>query len=857
MNPSLRKTARNFLAANLCALIPLWLAVFAGMPDQVRVHLRVKGKKPVLLSTHVVTLNGKDMGAGKGGRVWGFTLPDGTTWGELEFSLPGDLGPESVRRVEWRKWGAFALAKKGKGLVPTDAGSNRHAFPDLRFDSAGFASAGWAAGVLGAEGLLLVLSWVSARRRREESAKSLLPGVLGVALALAFLLEVALPLQSYLANRSAFPFTAAELGREMAVRFALSAGLGTLALLVLARCFGRWVLAPVLAFSVCAYLESGVLSIGLPDMKGDWTFFENPGRACWDGAVWLGVFAAFGGLHPVLKRRYGTAALCAAALFGSSLLDVRVEPRADGSRLIVRDFSPIEEVVRGVKYAPSGNVMVFVVDSLERGVAHAIMEDPADGPELKERFRGFTEYLDNVGSGVNSLTAVVNMLTGDYPESASMFDYFASPYSDRSVLKDFLEEGYEIAMATTSHGYGYSTRGAGGGGAGRRGRCFEAPSTAGNAWTLAGFDRFRCLPFAFKAPYAERVERNEPVGHFSDREWVVYPILRDAEVLPGGRGTFLFVHTAGVHIPVLVDRTGALLPSGGTSDQACAEMGIYLMKQLGALFDAYRAKGIYDSSTIVVMADHGPHGWRPSVPGELPAKARPFLWIKPAGSAHGFRSSLLPTCHARLAAMLRAASRKVLTEGEIEALMQADTRRCLLLWGGIGPEWDDLVVDREGNVTAHSGVLGQASGSMKPAALARRHSLSCTDLGRTELDIVFRGVSFWPRPKWQGSVPGMSFRLRAPDAGKTYRLTLDLLCHASGKDLADAVVEWRQPAFRETWETHPALRKMEFVLHGLKPEPDGTIEVEFRRGATLAADVEFRELMLEEEPKTGAAPHGE
>ena len=125
------------------------------------------------------------------------------------------------------------------------------------------------------------------------------------------------------------------------------------------------------------------------------------------------------------------------------------------------------------------------------------------------------------------------------------------------------------------------------------------------------------------------------------------------------------------------------------------------------------------------------------------------------------------------------------------------------------------------------------------------------------MDIVFRGVEFWPRPKWHAAVPGMSFFLRAPDPGKTYRVTLNLFCHASGKELADAVVECRQPAFRETWEAHPVLRKWELVLSGLKPEPDGKIEIEFRRGPTLKADVEFRQLMLEEEPEGGASGDGE
>jgi hypothetical protein len=851
MKSLLFKTIRNFLVANLCVVAPLWMALFGGMPGQVRVQLRVDGRKPVLLLAQATTLTGTDLGVKRGGRVWGFSLRDDTAWEDLEFSLPGDLGPESVRRVEWRKWRAFVLRKDGGGLVQTNARANRYAFPDPRFDSAGFASAGWAAAVLGMELLLAVLSRFFAGRHREESVKTLLPAALGVAFALALLLQVALPLQSYLANRSAFPFALAELGGCMAVRFALFLGAGTLALLLSARCFGRWVLAPVLAFAVCVYLESGVLSIGLPDMKGDWSFFDNRFRACWDAVAWVAVFAVFCGCHPFLRRRYGTASLCAAGLFCASLLDVKVEPEADASRLIVHDFSPIETVVRSVKYAPSGNVLVFVIDSLEQRIAHAVMEDPEDGPGLKEKFAGFTEYLDNVGGGNTSLVGISNALTGDFPENASVFDYFASIYSARSVLKDFLEAGYDISMATASHGYGWSSRRGGAEDAGGRADCFQVPSTAGNAWTLAGFDRFRCLPFAAKASYAERVELSVPAGRFSDREWTVYPILRDAEVLPGGRGTFLFVHTEGVHIPILFDRTGARLASPARSDEACVEMGICIMKHLGALFDAYREKGIYDSSMIVVMADHGPHA-SAYPPGELPVKARPFLWIKPAGESHAFRSSRLPTGHAQLAGLLRAASRKTLTEGEIEGLLQADVRRYMWLKGGMGPEYKDYLVDREGRVDIIPGTLAESVGSMRPPKLSRRYSLGCQEMGRNNLDIVFHGVEFWPCPSWGAGTPGMDFFFRAPDPAKRYSLTLALRCETLGRKLSpDAAIEFRQAGRGAEWESLRALRRMEIVLRGLRPDADGKVAIEFRRGDALSVDVEFRQLMLEEEAEPG------
>lgn len=858
MKPLFFKTFRNFLVVNLCAVVPLWMAVFGGMPDEVRVHVRVKGRRPVSLLAYGNTLAGKDCGKRGEGYIRSFSFRDGAELGSLEFLLPGDLDAAAVQRVEVRKWRAFALRKKGKTLVQTDAASNRYAFPDNRFDSLGFASPAWAVLFPGGEFFLLVFSWFFARHHREERAKALLPAVVGAAFALALPLQVVIPLKSYLVNRSAFPFPLSELGIAMAVRFSLSLGLGTAALLLLTRCFGRWILAPVLAFPVCVYLETGILSIGLPELKGDWNFYGNPFRAGWDAAVWAGVFACFLGFHPRLKRHYAGAAAWVSLLTLASLLDVKVEPKADSSKLIVGDFSPIETVVRSTTYAPSGNVLVFVIDSLERGLAHEIMEDPVDGPDLKKRFPGFTEYTNNLGAANSSLLAIANVFTGDFPENANLFDYYVSPYSERSALKDFLEEGHFIAMATEALGYGYCTRPVVSSSGPRRQGCFHVPSTGGNAWTLDWFDRFRCLPFAFKGPYAERIEVSASTSGFSLREWIVYPILRDAEVLSSNRGTFLFVHTEGVHIPVLFDRTGARLPKARKADSVCVEMGIYIMKQLAGLFDAYREKGIYDHSMILVMADHGPHPTERS-DDELPPKARPFLWIKPAGATNEFRSSPLPTGHAQLAALLRAASRKTLTEGEIEELIQADERRYRWVRGGVGPEYKDFVLDRNGHVFSRTGSLAQSVGSMAPPELSKPYSLDRSDMGLNELDIVFRNVTFWPVPRMVSETPRMTFFFRAPDPEKQYDLHLSVSCRTRFEWVPpDAAVEFRQTGRQSRWISFPAERETEIVLHGLQPEPDGKIEIECRRGQTLKTAVSFRQLTLEEsDPGAEAFGQGE
>ena len=843
MRPLFSKTIRNFLVANLCALLPLWMAVFGGTMEPVRMQFRVKGTKPVCLVTRGITLMGRNCGESRGCRVWGFFLRDGVEWENLEFILPANLGPEAVRRVELVKGRAFVLRKKGTGLVQTDAASNRYAFRDPGAGTLGFASRGWAAAFWGVELLLLLLSAGFAGRHRAERTKTLLLPVLGGALVLALLFQVILPLQSYLSNRSAFPFPLSGLGASMAVRFLAVWGAGTVCLLLLARCFGRWILAPVFAFSVCAYLEAGVLSIGLPDLKGDLTFFENPFRARWDAAVWAGVFAVFSGLHPLWKRHGGTVALCLSLLFAASLLDVKAEPRADASGLLVGDFSSLETVVRSAAYSSAGNVLVFVVDSLERGVAHAIMEDPEDGPALKEKFPGFTEYPENVGGYNSSLLGIANAFTGDYPEDAGIFDYFVSPYSDRSALKDYLEEGWNVAMATDALGYGYCTSPVDSADVPDRFDRFLVPGTAWNSWSLADFDRFRWFPFAAKAAFARSIEASVPLNVFKLSEERVYPILRDAEVLPSGRGAFLFVHTHGVHIPVTVDRTGAPLPRSRNDDQACVEMGIYVMKQLGALFDALREKGVYDNSMIVVMADHGPHV--DDLDEELPPNARPFLWIKPAGARHAFRSSRLPTGHGQLAKVLRAAAKKVLTEEEIGELLQADVRRYRQLRAGTGPEYKDVFVDREGRVSIREGLLSRSVGEMRSPEPGKLYLLDREAMGLNKLDVVFRNVMFWPAPTLEAKMDGTSFYFRAPDPGKRYALYLVMSCDAPASGMA---MKFRQAEHGSDWISVPVDWWIKAVLRDLEPGPDGKVEIEVLREADPPVPVLFRRLLLEEEP---------
>lgn len=847
------KALRNFLVATVCAAVPMWALAFGWQPDEVLVYMQWVGAKQIKVVADGTVLAGKRLGTwkGEGGHKWGFHLQKGMKWEELSFRLPPGEEPDAVARVELRKWHLVRLSKAGRSMGRVAGTDDEFAFRDPRFEHIGLVWGTWTRVLAGVEVLLLGLSCWAAARCRGETWKSLVPQAAGVVLPLALLTVVVLPVGSYAANRSAFPFPPAELALAIAWRFPLAWGLGTAALSLLARCFGRWVMAPVLAFAFCAHLESAVLSSSLPVLNGDWTFFADRAKAWRDAWVWGGVSTAIMALHPVLKRYYGRAGLCLAVLVAGTLAGTRPERKADLSKLVVDDFSSLRSVIGSVEYSTNRNVMVFVIDSLSREQAHAVMEDPEAGPELRERFRGFTEYTNNVGAGSTSLTAVANLFTGKYPKSVKgVFKYFVSAYSPKSALCDYLEEGAAVYMATAALGYGYANpaKPADPGGPAARKDCWHVPGRGGGGWTLRQLARFRWLPFGLKARQAEELARSAPESDFEMAEWKIYPLLREAGVSPTEESVFLFVHTHGVHVPVLYDRDGGRLHTPGLTDEACTELAVFLLRRLGDLFDSFREKGIYDRSLILVLADHGPHG-QESDPALLPANARPFLWVKPADSRHDFRTSKLPTGHGRISKLLRAAARGDLAEEEVEKLLKSKRRRYRQLLGGIGPDWQEWSVDRKGKVTYESGILEPVkTKKMRPLETGILYSLNRSDMGKNNLDVAFLNAGFWPCPTLPEEGTDLRFSFRVPDPGKRY--ALNLVLKAGGRvtwKKAKTVLKFRQSGDGHEWESFEMEPHKKIVLHGLVPNHRGKVTIKVKRGKGLTPAILMTHMLLEEE----------
>lgn len=840
------KTFRIFLLANLCAILPLLWAGLGWMPDQVKVYMRGFDESPGAIVADGSSLAGENYGKWAGGRIFRFYLPRNTDWHRLRFRFPGKAGAKDVERIELQKWKVVSFGKKEEDLAESGDGPGEYVFGNSRTGMPGVVAGKILWGIVCAELSLLAVSWIRARRNREEDWRTLCGPVACTAFALTLLIQVALPVQSYLANQSAYGFSSGELLGAVAVRFVWVGLLATVAFGLLARYFGRWVLSAALAWGICIYLESGILSADLPSLNGDWWFFYNTKRALWDFAVWAGVFATVLGAHGFLGKHQMAMALCLVGMVGASMLDIQREEQPDRSHLAVDKFVPIGSVVRNVSYSTNRNVLVFILDSLEREQARAILDDPEAGADLREKFNGFIEFPDNVGACPQTLTAVPNLLTGRYPDgSVGMPDYAWSCYSGDSALLAHLDAGHAAYMTTVGLGCGYmdeETSAEENEDEGEKTSALDRKGKDGGTWSVREISRWRALPFGAKASAASLVELGaDASGEL--REWSTYPLLAKGKIREDATGVFVLIHTEGVHVPVRYNRHGEMLAGSQGGGDPYVEQGIFVMKELAALMDSYREKGIYDNSLILVLGDHGGHGEQRNLQdvgqNQLPRRARPALWVKPEGCNHGFATCRLPTSHANVSRLLKAAAVRRLDAEEIQELLQSNRRvfREMALWGN---GWKDWVVDRDGSFSMEESSLGANSASTpRPVKCGRLYSLYWKDMEKTDADIFFTGMEARAFPVFPAGKDEVSLSLRVPDPAQTYTLKLRTGETGNGR------LRFRCIESGQEWQEQEAGPYGMVVLHGVASDSNGMATIVFNRVAGPREELAFPSLSLE------------
>jgi len=138
-----------------------------------------------------------------------------------------------------------------------------------------------------------------------------------------------------------------------------------------------------------------------------------------------------------------------------------------------------------------------------------------------------------------------------------------------------------------------------------------------------------------------------------------------------GRQVFAKFHTHGAHGPYCYELDGsrAKRRPDGLATVRLASSNVLV--HAGRLMDAWRDKGLYDKSFIVICADHGrlPSD---SFPGNPRASA--FLMVKPEGAAKPFAFSDAPTGHQNLCKLMKSVCGRTLSTEEVTDVLSSPKR---------------------------------------------------------------------------------------------------------------------------------------------------------------------------------------
>ncbi len=398
------------------------------------------------------------------------------------------------------------------------------------------------------------------------------------------------------------------------------------------------IIAVVVALGVGAYVEVLFMNSSLPVADGnlvDWT--QYGGVTAVSLLVWAAIVVV---LVSLVAKRPRTGRIVV-AVTSAALILVQVA----GVVGIVSKASTEPEaftITEKGLFDVSGkkNVVCFVLDMTDTADAKKAY---ADNPNMFDGLDGFTWYQNSTGSMIPTRYGIPSLLTGVRPQPGEdAADFLASMYTGSHFLDDVAAQGYSTGVYSDTAGWidgwdGYL---------GERVENFESTSEVAREtldWrgTLSILYRcalYRDFPWVSKPFfwfYTDQINQGmvssasasspESTPYAMDDPVYFAKLKESGLTMNDEDASFRFIHLIGTHWPYIMDADGNKVPE--SSDWESQMVGAF--KIVRTYLDELKRLGLYDSTTVVITADHGT--WY-LTPDEINGVSAPIIFVKPAQS---------------------------------------------------------------------------------------------------------------------------------------------------------------------------------------------------------------------------------
>lgn len=421
--------------------------------------------------------------------------------------------------------------------------------------------------------------------------------------------------------------------------------LASILLLVLFGCF----LGPkaqkmysfvLLGLSVASYIQGNFLNRRINVLNGN-VAESTTFAILMNLLVWVGILGAFVCIPLFLKnsvRLGGIVALILTLTLISTLciesvklFDDKDTYKGYGVRVTTDQLYTVGE---------DENIIVILIDMLDQLYMDEFIQN---NPSYFDDYEGFVYYKNYMGLFTSTLNSVRQLLSGKpFHNEVGYWEYQREAYSDEELyLKKLNDAGYECDVYTTDSFLKYSdvtlfsnieeeTKDS----------VLQEKASGELIYTWMKLSWYRYFPelarscLTLNAYEYDVLKRNVQTNagniytETQEAQIEFYNRLKENEMTVEGDKRYKFIHLWGMHIPFGINEDVKRDENAIWSEslEGC-------MKIVSAYLDELKRLGKYDSSTIVLLADHGAYNYSPT---------NPFLLVKPQNAKSEFFISEAP-----------------------------------------------------------------------------------------------------------------------------------------------------------------------------------------------------------------------
>ena len=254
------------------------------------------------------------------------------------------------------------------------------------------------------------------------------------------------------------------------------------------------------------------------------------------------------------------------------------------------------------------NTIMFVVDTLDASWFEDML---LPNEEYKKSLKDFTYFDDAVAGGAPTVLGIPTLLTGkiDMDASRDTSEYYKDAYESSSLFADMQKSNCNVKLFTEYYYLDYCDKNSVDNL--KMEQKYVISSRRGFMECLYKFVSFYAMPQFLKQnfwlysgefnQYITLEDNTSNLYKLDDAQF--YQDFKEKGITTqNDKDTFVMYHLNGAHSPYVMDENAQAVPSDsiGVDSQI---RGIF--KIIKEYMDELKAKGIYDSSTIIITADHG------------------------------------------------------------------------------------------------------------------------------------------------------------------------------------------------------------------------------------------------------------